>query len=184
VGATVTAAFAEDPAWTFIMNNEYERLALQFVAALFDLRVSHENVWVSDDLATVAMWDGPGDHEADEEVWARYRGVAGEHAYGRLVAYREAVAAASPGGSYWYLGVLATHPARQRAGLATAVLAPVLEEADRAGLACCLETSTADNRRFYERRGFTEPTGVVIPAGPTTWWLRRPPVSREHPSRA
>jgi len=93
---------------------------------------------------------------------------------GRLVAYKTALAAVCPADPYWYLGVLATHPTRQGEGLATAVLTPVLGEADRDGLACCLETSTETNRRFYERRGFIEPTAVELPAGPPTWWLHRP----------
>jgi GNAT superfamily N-acetyltransferase len=71
--------------------------------------------------------------------------------------------------------VLATHPARQGEGLATAVLTPVLGEADRLGIACALETSTETNRRFYERRGFTQATEIVLPGGPDTWWLRKPP---------
>jgi GNAT superfamily N-acetyltransferase len=185
---TVTAAFLEDPAWGFLMNDEYERLAPQFVGALFDLRVLGGNVWVSDDLATVAMWDSPrgGDDQPQraEKIWARYRTVAGEQAYERLVAYQDALAAASPADPYWYLGVLATDPARQGEGLATAVLMPVLDEADRGGMACCLETSTEANRRFYERRGFIEPTEVVLPAGPPTWWLRRPPTPPERLLRA
>jgi GNAT superfamily N-acetyltransferase len=74
-----------------------------------------------------------------------------------------------------YLGVLATHPARQGEGLATAVLTPILDEADRLGIACCLETSTMKNRRFYERRGFTHATEIILPGGPPTWWLRRAP---------
>ncbi len=36
--ATVTAAFAQDPGWAFLMGGEYERLAPEFVGALFDLR--------------------------------------------------------------------------------------------------------------------------------------------------
>jgi hypothetical protein len=55
VVATVTAAFAQDPGWAFLMGEEYERLAPEFVGALFDLRAPGGNVWVSDDLATVAM---------------------------------------------------------------------------------------------------------------------------------
>ena len=176
---TVTAAFIEDPAWRFITNHEYERLAPHFAGALFDLRAVSGNVWVSDDLATVAMWDGPHrvneQARAAERIWADYRAAAGNRAYERLVAYKNAVAAAEPPDSYWYLGVLATDPARRREGLASAVLAPVLHEADRDGIACCLETSTPVNRRFYERRGFIEPTKVVLQGGPPTWWLRRPP---------
>jgi GNAT superfamily N-acetyltransferase len=176
--ATVTAAFAEDPAWAFLMGDEYERLAPEFVGALFDLRAPGGNVWVSDDLATVAMWESPSgddDEQRMKKAWARYVSLAGEEAHERLVAYKTALAAVCPADRYWYLGVLATHPARQGEGLATAVLTPVLGEADRDGTACCLETSTEANRRFYERRGFLESTEVVIPAGPPTWWLRRAP---------
>jgi GNAT superfamily N-acetyltransferase len=177
--ATVTAAFAEDPAWRFILNDEYGRLAPAFAGALFDLRVACGNVWVSDDLATVAMWDSPsGDTDPlqrAEEVWARYRSVSSKQAYERLLAYRDALAASSPADTYWYLGVLATHPARQREGLASAVLRPVLSIADQAGIPCCLETSTEANRHFYERRGFITSTEVSLPGGPPTWWLRRPP---------
>jgi GNAT superfamily N-acetyltransferase len=188
VVATVTAAFVEDPAWGFLMPDDYERLAPHFVGALFDLRVGGGSVWASDDLATVAMWDSPqgGDSEPQrtEEIWARYSAVAGPRAHERLVSYRQALAATSPADPYWYLGVLATHPVRRREGLATAVLAPVLGEADRGGMACCLETSTTANRRFYERRGFIEATDVAVPGGPPTWWLRRAPTSPERLSRS
>lgn len=179
VVATVTAAFAEDPGWAFILGEEYERLVADFVGATFDVRVGGENVWVTDDLAGVAMWDPPGKSDAAsgyaESVWARYRAIAGEDASDRLARYKEAVAAAYPAEPYWYLGVLATDPKRQREGLATAVLAPTLEEADRLGIPCCLETSTAKNRLFYERRGFTQATEIILPGGPATWWLRRGP---------
>jgi GNAT superfamily N-acetyltransferase len=179
VAETVATAFAEDPGWAYIFGEEYERLASFFVAALFDLRVDSQNVWVTDDLAAVAMWDAPGKSDAASEdaetVWSRYHVIAGENAFGRLAIYRDAVSAASPQELHWYLGVLATHPDRQREGLATAVLAPILQEADRLGIACCLETSTAENRRFYERRGFTQATEIILPGGPPTWWLHRAP---------
>ena len=161
------------------MPDDYERLAPHFVGALFDLRVPSGNVWASDDLAAVAMWDSPGGADPEphraEEIWARYSAVAGRRADERLATYRKALASDSPADPHWYLGVLATHPARRREGLATAVLAPGLGEADRSGIPCFLETSTSPNRRFYERRGFVEHAEVVIPSGPPTWWLRRAP---------
>ncbi|HEY5342908.1 MAG TPA: GNAT family N-acetyltransferase [Solirubrobacteraceae bacterium] len=182
VVATVAAAFAEDPGWAFILGEEYGRLAADFVGALFDVRVGGRNVWVTDDLAGVAMWDLPGEDEDSagghaEGVWARYRAIAGEDMFGRLARYNDAVTEAAPAEPYWYLGVLATDPQRQREGLATAVLTPIFDEADRLGIACCLETSTAENRRFYERRGFTQATEVVLLGGPPTWWLRRAPTA-------
>jgi GNAT superfamily N-acetyltransferase len=179
VAATVAAAFAEDPGWAFIFAGDYERLAVQFVTALFDVRMASQDVWVSDDLAAVAMWDSPGKRDRApshaESVWARYRAIAGEEARTRLASYNEAVGAVSPAQPYWYLGVLATRPQRQREGLATALLEPILDQADRHAIACCLETSTSENRRFYERRGFTHATDIVLPGGPPTWWLRRAP---------
>jgi GNAT superfamily N-acetyltransferase len=94
-----------------------------------------------------------------------------------LTRYNDAVAVVSPAEPYWYLGVLATDPERRREGLATALLIPTFGDADRLGIACCLETSTAGNCRFYERRSFTQATEVVLPGGPPTWWLRRAPTS-------
>jgi ribosomal protein S18 acetylase RimI-like enzyme len=179
VVGTVTAAFREDPAWRYLLGMRYARLATELAGALFDVRVGRGNVWVSEGLQSVAMWsDSPHGDGADaraEQVWEHYRTVAGERSFARLLAYNEAVAAASGGGEYLYLGTLATRPERRREGLACAVLRPVLEHADQAGLACCLETSTAANRRFYEGRGFTEATDVELARGPQTWWLRRPP---------
>jgi GNAT superfamily N-acetyltransferase len=179
VVATVAAAFAEDPGWAFIFGEEYERLAAHFVGALFDVRVASQNVWVTDDLAAVAMWDSPWESDSppghSKTVWDRYRAIAGQDAFDRLARYNDAVAAVSPPAPSWYLGVLATDLNRRREGLATAVLAPILDQADRLGIACCLETSTVENRRFYERRGFTQATEVVLPGGPPTWWLRRSP---------
>jgi hypothetical protein len=75
--ATVTAAFAEDPGWAFILGKEYERLAPEFGGALFDLRAPGGNVWVSDDLASVAMWESPGGDD-DEQTNASTRSTSGE----------------------------------------------------------------------------------------------------------
>ncbi len=182
VVATVTAAFAEDPGWAFIFGEEYGRLAADFAGALFDVRVAGRNVWVSDDLAGVAMWDPPvegkdsaGAEGYAEEVWASYRATAGEAAWGRLEIYNNAVAGVVPDEPHWYLGVLATKPERREEGMATALLSPILGEADRLGVVCCLETSTVGNRRFYERRGFVQAGEIILPGGPDTWWLGRGP---------
>jgi GNAT superfamily N-acetyltransferase len=177
VSATVAAAFAQDPAWAFIFGDDYERLAPAFIAVILARRLRSQSVWVSADLAAVAMWDppsrgAPASHQ--EAEWRAYRELAGEDAYERLQRYNAAVEAAASPQPHWYLGVLATAPRYRRQGLASAVMRPVLELADRAGIPCCLETSTPANRRFYEGRGFSEVTGIELPGGPRSWWLRRP----------
>jgi GNAT superfamily N-acetyltransferase len=176
--ATVVAAFAGDPGWTFLFDGENDRVAPLFAGALFDLRCPRGSVWVTEDLAAVAMWDRP-EQDAPlpvpaEEIWARYAARAGEQASVRLAAYSAAVSAASTPPPHFYLGVLATQPARRGQGLASAVMEPEMARAEEAGMACCLETSTLPNRRFYEKRGFTEATEVELAGGPATWWLRRP----------
>jgi GNAT superfamily N-acetyltransferase len=177
--AAVVAAFAQDPAWAFILAQDFDRLAGAFAGTLFDVRVRTQSVWVTEDLCAVAMWDPPIKQETDREyarnAWSRYRALAGENAYQRLTVYDGAVAVARPAEPFWYLGVLATHPQHQRQGLASAAMQPILDRADEQGIACCLETSTAQNRRFYEGRGFTEASDIAIADGPTTWWLRRAP---------
>jgi GNAT superfamily N-acetyltransferase len=179
VVASITAAFDGDPAWSFLLADGYPRLAPLFAGALFDLRVDAGDVWMADDGSAASLWEPPGTDRIStprsEEIWAPFRADAGPSVWARLMAYEEAVDGARPTTPYWYLGVLATRPDRQRTGLATAVMTPILDRADAAGLDCCLETSTLPNRAFYERRGFTEVTDVTIASGPPTWWLRRPP---------
>jgi GNAT superfamily N-acetyltransferase len=177
--ATVSAAFAHDPAWLFLLGDDYDRLAPHFAGALFDLRVDTGDVWVTRDVAAAALWEAPGEDRGptvrSEQVWSKYRALAGASAWQRLTAYEHAVEAARPTTPFWYLGVLATHPDRQGEGLASALIAPIVARADHDGLDCCLETSTARNRAFYERRGFTDALDIEFEAGPPTWWLRRPP---------
>jgi GNAT superfamily N-acetyltransferase len=177
VTETVTAAFATDPAWTYLLGPDYPRLAPEFAGALFDQRVGAGTVWVAADLAAVAMWEGPATTAGSGdtgEAWTSFDDAADERTRERLAAYHEAVHRAAPSEPYWYLGVLATHPARRREGLAGALLAPALALAADQGLRCCLETSTEANRAFYERRGFGVEHEVTLAGGPQTWWMCRP----------
>jgi GNAT superfamily N-acetyltransferase len=95
--------------------------------------------------------------------------------HGGAASYNQAVAGVAPEEPHWYLGVLATKPERRKEGLATALLSSTIEKADRLGIASCLETSTEENRRFYERRGFEQAAEIILQGGPDTWWLRRGP---------
>jgi GNAT superfamily N-acetyltransferase len=114
------------------------------------------------------------DHEPDadhDERWAAFREEVGEGIWQRVAAYDDAVGAEKPARPHWYLGVLATLPAAQGRGLATAVLQPALAAAAADGWDCWLETSSPVNKAFYAGRGFTEGRAVDLPGGPPTWWL-------------
>jgi GNAT superfamily N-acetyltransferase len=175
---TVLRAFSHDPAWAFMIGADYDRLAPLMAGALFDQRVAEGTVWLCDEGAAVAMWDAPGRHGAQDDdraaAWHAFHEVAGPTGAAAMARYDAALFDVAPTEPHWYLGVLATDPSRQGSGLATAVMAPGMQRADADGLACCLETSTLANRAFYERRGFTQATPVVIEGGPPTWWMTRP----------
>jgi GNAT superfamily N-acetyltransferase len=177
---TVVAAFAHDLAWSFMHQAEFDRIAPLLAGALFDLRVDAGRVWVTAGVEAVSMWEEPGgtsfsSAQESADVWQRYRDEAGEQAWSRLHAYDTAVDAVAPTTRYWYLGVLATHPAHQGTGCATAVVAPALALADRDHLPTCLETSNPANKPFYARLGFEPTADVLIDGGPPTWWLTRLP---------
>ncbi|MEI8057632.1 MAG: GNAT family N-acetyltransferase [Actinomycetes bacterium] len=181
---TVVTAFAQDPAWDFITAGDREHVAPPFAEALFDSRVGSGTIWIADNGASAALWelrDGASAIHADS-VWTNYRSQVGEQAWACLCAYEDALANSEPERPYWYLGVLATDPARHGQGLASEVLAPILAIADEAGLPCWLETSTLSNVRFYEHRGFIEMRECDIVDGPPTWWLGRPAVTTSTPS--
>ena len=178
VCATVAAAFADDPAWSFIIGSDNPATRHAFASRLLIPRIHRTTAWVTEDCTAVAMWDrrstsGPLDDDEDE-WWSAFRIDVGAAISSRLDEYDRALGALNPREPYWYLGVLATHPDHQGQGLATAVLRPGLAAADADGWDCWLETSTPANKSFYAGRGFTDAVAVDIPAGPPTWWLRRP----------
>lgn len=175
ITATVAAAFATDPGWSFMIGEGRVDEMRAFARALLMPRVGRGTAWVTDDCTAVAMWDRVAiDHEPDadhDERWAAFREEVGEGIWQRVAAYDDAVGAEKPARPHWYLGVLATLPAAQGRGLATAVLQPALAAAAADGWDCWLETSSPVNKAFYAGRGFTEGRAVDLPGGPPTWWL-------------
>jgi ribosomal protein S18 acetylase RimI-like enzyme len=76
---------------------------------------------------------------------------------------------------HWYLATLGTDPAAQGRGFGGAVLAPVLEECDRDGVAAYLESSNGRNVDYYARFGFRVTEVLRLPRGPRVWLMWRHP---------
>jgi ribosomal protein S18 acetylase RimI-like enzyme len=186
--ATVLAAFATDPLlrWVWPGQERYDGCAPTFFGLLLDLRIEAGEVWVaqpeaSEDTAvgSVAMWDPPGGLylPAAAERWARVHAgfTAAERA--AWAYYDDALGVPASAGAHWYLGVLATDPARQGTGLGRAVATPMLAAADRAGLPAYLETASDTNVAIYRRLGFEVAREVDLPdGGPHCWLMRRDPL--------
>jgi ribosomal protein S18 acetylase RimI-like enzyme len=185
--ATLAAAFAgyvwSD--WTIATADQEARLREGFALMLRHVVVPHGELWVTDDLASAAVWFPPGRREEISAAFAaideRLTDLAGDRAAAAERADR-ATAAAHPPEPHWYLASMGTRPERQGEGLGTAALAPVLERLDRRGELAYAETSTRDNVAFYERRGFEVLRELELGEGaPPVWTLLRRP--RRHARR-
>lgn len=94
--------------------------------------------------------------------------------FGRAARLGELMGRHHPREPHWYLAVLGTDPNAQRAGLASAILEPVLERCDREGLPAYLESSKASNIPFYNKHGFEVTGELQVPGGPSLWPMLRP----------
>ncbi len=143
-------------------------------------------VWTTDELASAALWAGPGDWNttALEDVQlARsiYRPrvlahpvvLARSPMVGIGLTNVERKHPASP--PHWYLAVVGTDPDDQGKCLGGTVLSPVLEQCDRDGVAAYLESSKESNLAYYARHGFKVTNEHRLPWGPPVWAMWRDP---------
>jgi GNAT superfamily N-acetyltransferase len=176
----VVAAFADDPLLRWVWPDEarYADRGTAFFGLLLDLRRWGGEAWGADGGAAVAMWDPPGGLYAMPATspWPALQATFTDEERRRWQAYDESLAVPADAGPHWYLGVLATDPARQGQGLGTAVVAPVATAADRTRTPAYLETASERNLAFYARLGFRPVRTVDLPdRGPRCWLLRREP---------
>jgi ribosomal protein S18 acetylase RimI-like enzyme len=77
---------------------------------------------------------------------------------------------------HWYLASLGTAVELQGKGVGSALMRPVLDHCDAAGLPCYLESSKERNVPFYRRHGFEVVQEVPLPDdGPSVWTMWRKP---------
>jgi hypothetical protein len=75
---------------------------------------------------------------------------------------------------HWYLAMLGVHSTAQNQGIGSALIQPVIAEADRENMPCYLETSTAAAVRFYQRHGF-EVVKTIDSLPGNIWAMKREP---------
>jgi GNAT superfamily N-acetyltransferase len=164
---TLVAAFVADPVlrYQFPQDERWVEGASMFFGALFDKRVLRDAVWVAEGGLAAALWDPAGSTGSSDLSGLQPDELA------RVEEYDHAVHAALPAGSFWYLGVLGTHPSATGQGLGRAVMRPGIERAAADGLPCVLETSNPANLDFYGRDGWLPTGSIERPV--QTWVLRR-----------
>ncbi len=139
-------------------------------------------IWTTPELTSAALWAPPGRWKT---TMRQDLEIAAAVAHPRLIARAPMLAYGllgvecrhPPDPPHWYLAVLGTDPEHQGGGLAAAVLAPVLEECDRDGVAAFLESSKESNLDYYARHGFRVTEKINLPRGPRVWQMWREPRS-------
>ena len=187
IGAAQARAFNDDPLQSWAIPNADHRLAL--LTAMFELITAVISIplgesYVDDDLASAAFWVPPGrwGEAPTLEARAALRSLEGQldsDITRRFAVANEVMHAAHPSESHWYLQGLGTDPSRQRTGLGSAVMQPVLQRADATSTPCYLESTKADNVAFYERHGFrVSATLDIAESGPTLVAMWREPTTQ------
>jgi ribosomal protein S18 acetylase RimI-like enzyme len=78
--------------------------------------------------------------------------------------------------AHWYVMVVGVEPAAQGSGVGRALLQPIMDRAQAAGLPCYLETAQPNNVAFYEHLGFRRLVETVDhQSGLRLWTFRRDP---------
>ena len=180
-GAVLTDAFF-DYAWTRWTVDRVEHAArIEALQRLVIERIAlpYGEVWIAEDergVASVAIWMLPTSsipvHVVDAAAAAQAE-LEGDRHDASLRA-EAACLPLRPLAAHYSLGAVGTRSDRQREGLATAVLEPILDRAEADGAIVFLETSDAGNVSFYERLGFSVTGEIDVPGGgPHVWAMAR-----------
>ncbi|SFL45999.1 GNAT family N-acetyltransferase [Geodermatophilus ruber] len=185
IAATLTVALA-DSRWVRWALPEDGRM--QRLTRLHELDAGHRGVstgsaWVTEDVTAVATWQppagAPGTAPLPDDVRAALDRelpyLSGPHA-SRVARTRELVDAARPAQPHWWLAHLGTRPSSRRQGMASALLAPVLDRCDAEGTVAATAVYTWANVRFLRRFGFEVDRAMHTADEELPLWLlvRRP----------
>jgi ribosomal protein S18 acetylase RimI-like enzyme len=186
VAASSARAFYDDPLQVWALPDDATRLGK--LEAMFALQTRVASLPIgecyTDESCSVAcFWTGPDEWQPPAEIARDLEPLRYVLADGlaRFTAAMHAMSAVHPHERHWYLQGLGTDPPRQRQGLASAALAPMLTRCDTDRVPAYLESTKERNLRFYERHGFRVTRTIELPDdGPLLWAMWREP---QEPSR-
>jgi GNAT superfamily N-acetyltransferase len=181
LAATQARAFYDDPLQVWALPDDSTRLDV--LRRLFEMMIRVVSLpldesYTDDTRSVGALWAPPGRWVVEPEAAAQLEPMT------MIVADRlpwmrrswEAISRVHPVERHFYLSGLGTDPPRQRQGLASAALAPVLAQCDTEGIPAYLESTKENNNAFYEHHGFAVTGTIAIPPdGPTLWAMWREP---------
>ena len=189
LAAVLARAFVHDPFFTWLAGEASERnqrMRDGWSAIMRHASAGLAATWTTVDLAGAAIWIPPGRPASGVVDAVRLiPGLARMTTWRRLRMASDAMETLESRrrrhapGLHWYLAALGVEPDRQGEGIGSALLAPVLAEADARGEPAYLETAVGRNVLLYERHGFDVVEELVLPKTDIHGWLmRREPRTR------
>jgi GNAT superfamily N-acetyltransferase len=181
VARVLADAFSEDPVFRWILPHDDVRPAATrtFFDAVVEVLAAHDDAWVTAGaLCGAALWVPAGRAPMSDERAERFGADVADLCAPyddrvlELITLMDEHHPAEPHEYLWFLGVV---PARQGRGLGSALMAPVLERADRAGHGAYLEATSGRSKALYERHGFRAHAPFAVHGGPPVWPMWRDP---------
>lgn len=179
----LSGAFFADRIFRWIVPDDEQRrrCAYLFYGLLVEAFWLHGEIRVTGAGKGAALWLPPAVSlvpPADAEAFTgSLVATAGDAAsVARMSEVFVALDANHPAEPCWYLNFMGIDPAAQGQGLGSALLASVLEQADRDGMPAYLEASSLESRKLYERHGYVTMGELIVsdcPAFYPMWRLPR-----------
>lgn len=168
--ATLTAAFAADPLWSWAFPDPNDLSVWWRYYLLSALR--YPWVWIHGDYAAASVWIPPNGTELMEEeeegVEPLIRDLIGPRCDDVLELLDRFEASHPREEPHYYLSLLGTHPDRRGEGLGIALLSDNLRRTDAEGIPAFLESTNPANNARYERLGFAQVGEFTTPDGART----------------
>jgi GNAT superfamily N-acetyltransferase len=186
VARIAAEGFYDDPVLSWVCRDAGRRLEqlVNLMGGLFDDMVPERGTVHLLDASCTALWRRPdfdqvrpaSERMQDAESSAAEPGPFSDEEVERLIILGGVMAEGHPHEPHWYLNVVSTLPSRQSQGLGSAILRPVLADADENGWPCYLESSNPRNVSLYLRQGFVETGELSLPDGPSLTQMWREPM--------
>ena len=180
---TLTESFFDDPifSWWVPVEGRRKEILPAFFRLVTEAYLPAEEIYRDGDGVAAAVWAPPGLATSEEEMEQFGAAVAEISAEYTDAAFEllGAMEAVHPSDPHFYLFFVGTRPPFQSRGIGSAVMRPVLDGCDRAGIPAYLEATCEENRRLYERHGFVDSgPPIVVRNSPPMFPMWREPTGR------
>jgi GNAT superfamily N-acetyltransferase len=181
-GQLLATSFADDPApvWWWPDPAARAEFAPKFFTANARLALALGDGLMTSAGDAVALYLPPGTAITEDDVVAAgVPAVLGElgaetaENIGRFLGSMSGLHGEVMPEPHWQLFFLGVHPSMQGKGLGTELVNAVHERALSGGVGVYLDTLTADNVAYYERRGYRVIGEIDVPDSPIHVWAMR-----------